>query len=96
MGALDAAQDNEISYQEFVTAALDKTEMLSETKMRNAFNKCDIDGDGHITLQELDKVFAGVSDSYNDFKQFWDQILSEADTNKNGMLEYSEFKAALQ
>lgn len=58
--------------------------------LRKTFNLFDVDGDGKITLEELENVmekFTGVKPSRVDLED----MLREADYDSNGTIEFNEF-----
>jgi Ca2+-binding EF-hand superfamily protein len=56
---LDTNQDNKIDYGEFITAAVNRTRLLTEDNLRMAFEMFDKDGNGQISTDELRAVFHG-------------------------------------
>merc|ERR1719277_887033 len=56
MDGVDADGSGVIEYTEFLAAILDRRSYLSEDVVWSAFNVFDRDGDGRITLQELQQV----------------------------------------
>jgi calcium-dependent protein kinase len=55
--SVDINKDGVVDYQEFLAASLNRQKMLTETNVDSIFNVFDVDGDGHIDLNELKKVF---------------------------------------
>lgn len=56
----------------------------------------DSNGDGQISKEEMEHVFAGgYSQISKDFQTVWNQICKEADTNNDGQLSYEEFEIAM-
>lgn len=51
--SVDINKDGIVDYQEFLTASLNRQKMLTDTNVDAIFNVFDIDGDGHIDLNEL-------------------------------------------
>lgn len=47
-----------VDYEEFLAAALEEQQLVTEARLRAAFNYLDRDGDGAITLDELAQVGA--------------------------------------
>ena len=45
-----------VEYDEFLAAALEEQELVTEARLRAAFNFLDRDGDGCISAQELAQV----------------------------------------
>lgn len=48
-----------IDYSEFVMACIKTEELLSEQNLKKAFNLFDKDGDGSITVKELESILSG-------------------------------------
>ena len=57
---LDTNHDNKIDYGEFITAAINRTKLLSSENLRIAFNIFDKDSNGFISKEELRSVFHGA------------------------------------
>ena len=57
LGALDKNCNGAVDYTEFLTAAANKEEVLSEANLQFAFNMFDIDGNGSISREELRQIF---------------------------------------
>lgn len=55
--AIDTNQDGFIDYQEFVTAAYNRQQALSEKNLKAAFDAFDNDGNGQISMDELKAIF---------------------------------------
>jgi len=84
--SIDANNDGEICYSEFLAAALQDRCRLHEDILRNAFKRFDVDGDGHITLDNLRAV---IGDSFDGHDVA--QLMVEADTKGDGRISYEEF-----
>ena len=52
---LDHDNDGQISYREFVAGAADKSNLLSAESLRKAFDALDINADGLITQDDINK-----------------------------------------
>lgn len=59
--AIDANKDGKVDYDEFMTAASDRSNLLNTDNLKAAFRVLDVNGDGKITLDELQIVFAHVN-----------------------------------
>ncbi|CAG9328945.1 unnamed protein product [Blepharisma stoltei] len=88
----DADQNGYIGYLDFLTATLDWDSVLSEERIRAAFNAYDVDKNGLISIEEV-KQFLKGDQQIEEF--VWNQIFEEADSNHNGFIDFSEFKEAL-
>ena len=68
--------------------------LLSQQNLQIAFKMFDQDGNGTLSMDELKSVFASGSAS-GQTESVWQQIIDSADTNKDGVIDYSEFEAAM-
>ena len=57
--------------------------------MRGCFREFDINGDGTIDRQELEKVFTSLGKQFS--KDELDRMISLADKDQSGTLDYEEF-----
>jgi len=57
--------------------------------MRQCFRDFDVNGDGTIDRHELDKVFKSMGKNFS--KAELDRMISLADKDKSGTLDYEEF-----
>ena len=85
-----------IEYEEFVRAAVSKEKFISENVLRYAFRYFDKDNSGEITFDEIEEVFKqSVSDkekAHDSLKK----IISEVDTNGDGVIDFNEFAAIMK
>lgn len=95
---IDTNYNNEIEFEEFARAAIDKKIFISEDFLLFAFKYFDKDGSGLITIDELRDVFMqGQSNTKqetieNQLKDTFDKV----DTNKDGKISYEEFKEMMR
>jgi len=94
MTAMDADQSGSIDYTEFVAALLDRSIYLSEEKLWSAFKMFDRDNSNTITAQELMAVLDRENLATGD-TSFWEELVREADTNGDGVIDFSEFCAMM-
>ena len=94
VNAMDTDGDGKIDYTEFITAAYNRELLLSKTNLDIAFKMFDQDGNGSISMDELKSVFASGSAS-GKTEDVWQQIIASADTNQDGVIDFSEFEAAM-
>jgi calcium-dependent protein kinase len=91
--ALDSNQNGLFDYTEFIAAVIDKSKLINEERIKKCFDYFDKDGDGHISTAEFREIFTGnqiVDD------KVWDDFIALADKNKNGLIEYDEFRDMLK
>lgn len=74
-----------ITFTEFVMAASNKQDLLSESNMKSAFEYIDYDKDEFISRNDF-TIFLNIKDEY-----FIGGLLEEADDDCDGGLTYSEF-----
>ena len=89
---IDNNKSKEIDYSEFIAAAINRKNLLSEEKMQTCFNIFDKDKSGKISVTELKEMLQGnnvVEDNV------WQDLMQQADRNGDGELEYEEFKELL-
>lgn len=94
MRGIDTDGDGRIDYTEFVAAAFDRQMLLSKENLRVAFKIFDADGNGSITLDELQAVFAGGNAS-GKTEDVWNEIMASADANGDGEIDYNEFENSM-
>ena len=59
MGLIDTDGNGTLEYSEYLAASVDRKILLSDKKLRVAFNMLDKDGSEFISLNELKEVFGG-------------------------------------
>ena len=82
---IDADGDGQISYEEFLVAALDRKLLEHQKNIWWAFCKYDLDGDGRITAEEMRAVLG------TETRESVEAMISEFDVNGDGFIDYSEF-----
>ena len=88
MKQVDLDGSGGIEYSEFVSATLDRQQLLSKERLEMAFKAFDLDNSGTITASELKEVL-GKAHNYDD--QMWNRLIAEADLNGDGVIDLSEF-----
>ncbi|XP_012520381.1 PREDICTED: calmodulin-like protein 5 [Propithecus coquereli] len=91
---LDSNHDGTISFPEFLAELGKKVQGSgSEQDLRATFRAFDLDGDGHISVDELRQAIAqlGVQLSQEEL----DALVREADTNQDGQVDFEEFARVL-
>lgn len=86
---VDVDNSGEIDFSEFVTATVNRGQLLQDDKLKQAFRFYDKDDSGSISLDEIKDVL-GVGRSIDD--QVWAQVVKEVDRDGNGEVDFDEFK----
>ena len=86
---LDKNHNETIDYTEFVTAVLDKDLLISQDNLRITFNLLDADGNGKISIQELQDAFGAESVFFEE--AYWKELVKEADREGDGEIGFNEF-----
>ncbi|CAG9318369.1 unnamed protein product [Blepharisma stoltei] len=81
-----------ISYSEFLTLCLEQSKYVSKDNLFEIFKNLDINSQGKIAESDLKKVL--------DYKnkvseEEWRNIITEADSNKDGYVDFDEFVASM-
>ena len=82
---LDLDNSGEISYNEFLTSVIDSQKILTEDRLKKAFDMFDKDGSGALDINEI-KVYFGGND------ETWKKVLKDIDLNGDGQVDFEEFK----
>ena len=90
---VDADKNGFISYDEFIRASIDKVKLLSEEKLKAAYQLFDKNGDGSIEAKEIKEV---LGRDFKDDEKIWSEIVKEVDRNGDGTISYEEFKLMME
>lgn len=92
--AIDSDNNGEIDFTEFVTAAIDKKELLSDENLLRAFKILDRSGTGRISNQDFRQLLQtnAASADENDRGE-WDKLILQMDSDSDGYIDFAEFKA---
>jgi calcium-dependent protein kinase len=88
LSKIDMNKNGVINYSEFVAAASDLKEILTEENLRKSFNHLDINGEGQIQFSELKKVLVSNGEDEKDLHE----LLSSLSLEIDGQISYEEFK----
>ena len=83
MHMCDVDGDNQISFQEFVQAAIDHSALLNKPNVDAIFDLLDINGDGEISQEELKESFKVQNEKDEEMVK---QIILEVDINKDNKI----------
>jgi calcium-dependent protein kinase len=92
MAECDANLNGFIDYTEFLTATINWKQSISLQRLEAAFQAFDINGDGRIASDELQKMFGGERTADDAVVQ---SLLAEVDSNCDGVVDLEEFKALM-
>ncbi|XP_033708205.1 uncharacterized protein [Tursiops truncatus] len=88
----DADGDGVISSQEFLAVIAKGVQArVRADDLRTAFHAFDLDGDGHISMDELKQAMAQLEVSQEEL----DIMIREADVDRDGQVSYEEFVRVL-
>ena len=89
---VDVDHSGEIDFTEFVTATVNRGNLLQDEKLLAAFRYYDKDGSGSISCEEIKNVL-GVGKTIS--VEAWSNVVKEVDSNGDGEVSYEEFKAMM-
>lgn len=90
MSEVDRDSDGFVSLEEFGIVWQRKLLAVNDQYIKAVFGVLDTDNNGEITAEELSAVLEGMDEK--DVKA----IIKEADTNKDGKIQFKEFKNAMK
>ena len=91
ISSVDINHDGEIDFQEFITLMEIKgVKYDPDAELRLAFNTIDADGNGTISVMELKNLMEKTNQRVSDAD--FDALMSSIDKNKDGVLDFEEFK----
>ncbi|PON75231.1 Parvalbumin [Parasponia andersonii] len=92
MEAADVDNSGTIDYGEFIAATVHLNKLEREEHLIAAFRKFDKDGNGYITVDEIQQACA----EHNMADVFFEDIIREVDQDNDGRIDYGEFVAMMQ
>jgi len=81
--------DGQIDFSEFL-AMMTKQERKDVDELSQAFAVFDKDGDGTITVKELDIVMKAIGENID--KETLQLMMESVDTDSNGYIDFEEFR----
>jgi len=88
---VDTAKDSKVSYTEFMAAVSSEQLFGNPAGCRRVFSSLDSNGDGLISVQEIDEAMPGV---FCRFELM--ELMSRVDADGNNQMDYGEFEKLLQ
>jgi len=88
----DRDGDGRIDFDEFVCLTDNQSQLICRTdqELLLAFQLFDQDGNGYISGEELRDVMASLGEKLTE--EELEAMMSEADTDNNGLIDFNEFK----
>ena len=90
----DIDGDGELDYSEWAVATINKESLLSDEKLKGAFQLFDKDNSGSISADEVKNIL-GVGKKFGT-ASIWDEIINEVDVNGDGEISFDEFRVMMQ
>mmetsp|Transcript_3394 Transcript_3394/g.4182 ORF Transcript_3394/g.4182 Transcript_3394/m.4182 type:complete len:188 (-) Transcript_3394:287-850(-) len=99
VSTIDIDGDGEIDLDEFIyllnKKKKGKSAQLSwDKELKQAFDVFDIDGNGDISAEELANIMKALGENLN--KDDIEFMMKSVDTNSDGTIDFTEFKAMMQ
>jgi len=92
MVSLDSSSTGMIDWTEFLAAALDHPKYLTRESCWTAFNVFDLDGDGKISQEELERVlFDGSKYGHVRSRKNTEDLLQEINAGDDGTINFEQF-----
>lgn len=88
--SIDTDNNGFLEFEEFARVIIDKKQLLTDDIIKYAFSFFDKDKSGEITVEELYEIFG--SKNADKIKQ----LVDEVDTDKNGKIDFNEFKEMMK
>ena len=90
---VDIDGSGEIQFSEWIVAAIDKQSLITEEKLKLAFQLFDKDGGGTIQSKEIKETLLGSEqvEFSAEEEEFWQSIIDEVDLDGNGEIDFEEF-----
>ena len=93
VGRFDVNGDGQIDFDEFF-AMMTRYERKEVDELRAAFNVFDRDGDGTISAKELEMIMKALGENID--RETIDLMIESVDTDKNGFIDFNEFKQMMK
>ena len=91
---IDVDGNGFIEYEEFLRAGLDKAKILTKDNLETAFKLYDINNRGKINAKELGNVLGSGEDNVEE--NVWQEMIDEADIDKDGEINFDDFKGIME
>ena len=75
----------EIEFSEWIVASIDKKSLITDEKLKLAFQLFDKDSSGNVDIHEVRKELTSKSDDLTEEEEaLWSKIISDHDIDGNG------------
>ena len=88
---IDTDNNGMLESEEFIRACINPNIFASQNYLKVAFNYFDKEGDGSISLTEIEEKFFKSSKQTSDTKAKLQAMFNEIDINKDGFISFEEF-----
>ena len=94
---IDTDNNAFIESEEFIRACIDPNIFTAQNYLQAAFNYFDDDGNGNISVSEVEKKFYQSAKNKNDNTKFQlRQMFDQIDANKDGQISFPEFASMIK
>ena len=94
MKNIDNDNNGFIEIDEFIRATINKEKLLTEKNLKMAFDFFDRNKNGRISAKELKYILKDGNVNTND--SVWKNMIKEIDLNKDGQINFYEFKQMMK
>ena len=94
MNIIDVDGNGFIEYEEFLRAGLNKAKIITKENLETSFKLYDINKRGKINAKELGMVLGQGDDNIKE--EVWQELIDEADIDKDGEINFNDFKTIME
>ena len=93
LSQVDADLSGEITFSEFLVACINPKDIITEDRLKAAFNTFDVDHSGYISMDEIKQALCAGK---NIDDKVWLSVVDEVDVNKDDEISFKEFKEMME
>ena len=94
MSIIDVDGNGFIEYEEFLRAGLNKEKIITKENLETSFRLYDINKRGKVNAKELGMVLGQGDDNMGE--EVWQELIDEADIDKEGEINFNDFKTIME